>query len=295
MLTDGMSECPLPSRSSVHPRLGEESPVAAYGRAQRASRSGGHRPRSRAAMRWSGATVTTGMLAAVLAGPAVAVATADDSQNGSKVAGKFGVEQSWAGLRSAAAEETADLTEEPAAASRAKLRVPVEVSPCLADTDVAANGMRDITAQARVYMPLQEGTYTASSYFGYRLHPIFGDYRLHEGDDYAAPDGTPIYAVADGVVTEAQWDSGSGFYVVIRHTMADGTQYSSSYLHQWESGVTVGVGQEVKAGQRIGAVGNSGNSTGAHLHLEIRDSSGTPISPSHWLEQRGAVFLGEDC
>ena len=295
MLTDTMAECPLPSRSSVHLRIGEESPLAAYGRAQRVARSGGRSSRPRAAVRWSGATVTTGMLAAVLAVPAVAAATTNDSQTGSKVAGKFGVEQSWAGIRSASAEETADLTKEPAAASRARLRVPIEVSPCLADIGVAANGSRDITAQARVYMPLQEGTYTASSYFGYRIHPIFGDYRLHEGDDYAAPEGTPIYSVADGVVTEAQWQDAMGFYVVIKHTMTDGSVYFSRYLHQWESSVIVGVGQEVKAGQRIGAVGNAGNSTGAHLHLEIHDSNNTPISPSNWLEQRGAVFLGEAC
>lgn len=290
-----MAECPLPSRSSVHPRIGEESLLAAHGRAHAVARSSGRGSRPRAAVRWSGATVTTGMLAAVLAVPAAAAVNADDTQTGDRVAGKFGVEQSWAGIRTEATANTADLTKAPAAASRARLRVPIEVSPCLADPGVAANGSRDMTAQARVYMPLQEGTYSASSYFGYRIHPIFGDYRLHEGDDYAAPDGTPIYAVADGVVTEAHWDDAAGFLVVIRHTMADGSLYYSHYLHQWESNVVVGAGQEVKAGQQIGAVGNAGNSTGAHLHLEIRDSNGTPISPSHWLEQRGAVFLGEGC
>lgn len=292
MLTGAMAECPLPPRSSVHPRLNsEESQVATYGRTQR----GGKVRRSRAAMRWSGATVTTGMLAAVLAVPVVSAATMDSEQPDSKVTGKFGVEESWAGVRSQATESAADLARDPAAASRARLRVPIEVSPCLADTGVAANGSRDITTQARIYMPLQEGTYSGTSYFGYRIHPIFGDSRLHTGDDYAAPDGTPIYSVADGVVVKAEWGDGRGFYVVIRHTLADGSQYTSWYLHQWPQNVVVSVGQEVKAGQQIGAVGNSGNSTGAHLHLEIHDSSDTPIAPSHWLAENGAVFLGEGC
>ncbi len=293
MLTGAMAECPLPPRSSVHPRLNsEESPVDTYGRTQRGVKA--HRPRPRAAMRWSGATVTTGMLAAVLAVPAVAASTADGAED-PKVAGKFGVEETWAGVRTQAEDSATDLTRDPAAASRARLRVPVQVSPCLADASVAANGSRDITTQARIYMPLQEGTYSGTSYFGYRIHPIFGDSRLHTGDDYAAPEGTPIYSVADGVVTTAEWSGTRGFYVVIQHTLADGSQYSSWYLHQWENNVRVGVGQTVKAGEQIGAVGNSGNSTGAHLHLEIHDGSDTPIPPSQWLVEQGAVFLGEGC
>lgn len=292
MSTGTMAKCPLPPRSSVHPRLVDDSQVVAHSRALRAR---GTSSTSRAALRWSGATVTTGMLAAVLAAPAMAADTPDQTGDGATVTGKFGVEQSWAEVRTTAEGSSADLTKDPAAASRARLRVPIEIRPCVVEAEVAANGSRTITTQSPIYMPMQEGTYTTSSFYGYRIHPVLGYSKLHEGDDFAAPEGTPIYAVADGVVVETQWDSSTGYRVGIKHTLADGTEYSSYYLHQWQEDVLVSVGEEVKAGQHIGSVGNAGLSTGAHLHFEIHDSSDTPIAPSLWLAEHGAVFLGEGC
>ncbi len=286
-------DCPLPKRSSVHERLGGELSLEGYSRPRKPQ--AGPALRNRAALTWSGVAATTGMLAAVLAAPAVS-ATEGSSTDGERVAGRFGVEESWASVKSNVEEgSSVELRRDPAAASRARYRVPLEVRPCVAEVDVAANGSRQMSAQQMVYMPLREGTFAGTSYFGYRIHPIYGYSKLHEGDDYTAASGTPIYSVADGVVTKAEWDSGSGYHVVIRHTMSDGSVYDSWYMHQYESGVVVSVGQEVSAGQQIGAVGSSGLSTGPHLHLEIRDASGNALAPSQWLQQYGAVYLGEDC
>lgn len=290
MPSESKASCPFPPRSSIHRAAELESPVVSYSRTHRRKMSAG----ARAALRWSGATATTGMLAAVLVGPALATTTTDTADS-DKVTGTFGAEDSWSGLRTSAEKSSADLQRDPAAASRARLRVPIEVSPCVAEVDAAANGSRDMVVQSQVYMPLREGSYTESSPFGYRLHPVLGHWKLHEGDDFAAAAGTPIYAAADGTVVTAQWDDASGFYVEIKHTMADGSEYTTAYLHQWQQDVLVSVGEEVKAGQQIGAVGNAGRSTGAHLHFEVHDASGTPIDPSAWLAQQGARFLGEDC
>ena len=286
--------CPLPKRSSVHDRLAEESMLSAHSRGQRSSRTPASR--GRVALRWSGATATTGLLAAILAVPvATAAMPATTAPDSDKVTGKFGVEQSWADVKSSVQDTSTDLRRDPAAASRARIRVPVEVKPCAAEVDVAANGSRQMTTQQMVYMPLREGTFSGTSYYGYRIHPIFGYLKLHEGDDYAAESGTPIYAVADGVVKTVSYDSSRGNYVEIEHHMEDGSVYDSLYLHQNDGGITVAVGQTVTAGEQIGAVGSTGSSTGAHLHFEVRDSSGSSLPPSQWLESYGAVFLGEGC
>ena len=286
--------CPLPKRSSVHDRLAEESTLSAHSRGRRSNRTSSSR--GRAALRWSGATATTGMLAAILAVPAAAATmptnTAPDSD---KVAGKFGVEQSWAEVKSSVEDTSTDLRRDPAAASRARIRVPVEVKPCAAEVDVAANGSRQMTTQQMVYMPLREGSFTGTSYYGYRISPIFGNSELHEGDDFAAPLGTPIYAIADGVVTAARYGTGRGNYVAIEHHMKDGSVYESFYLHQPDGGLVASEGQTVSAGDQIGVVGSTGYSTGPHLHLEIHDSTGSSIPPSQWLEKYGAVFLGQGC
>ena len=291
MAIDGQAPCPLPKRASVHGRLDADSAVSAHARAHGPKRT----PSGRSALRWSGAAATTGMLAAVFAPAAGATTASDPAGDPGKVAGKFGVEESWANSQEEVLDTDANLRRDPAAASRARYRVPVEIRPCVAGADVAANGSRQITTQSVVYMPLREGTFAGTSYYGYRIHPILGYSKLHEGDDYSAAAGTPIYSVADGVVKTAAWGGGRGFYTVIEHTMKDGSKFESWYLHQTESGSVVTEGQQVKAGQQIGQVGSTGLSTGAHLHLEIHDASGASLPPSQWLQERGAVFLGEGC
>lgn len=103
----------------------------------------------------------------------------------------------------------------------------------------------------------------------------------HTGLDFAAPEGADIKAVTSGVVTESGDDGAFGTKTVVRE--ADGTLLW--YCHQ--SSVDVSVGDRVEAGQVIGAVGSTGNVTGPHLHLEVHDTSDTPLNPEDWLAEKG--------
>ena len=130
--------------------------------------------------------------------------------------------------------------------------------------------------------PLPNGaTRCRSSVFGSRTHPITGQYDYHSGDDYPAACGTSVYAVLDGQVVAAANDGGfhdgMGNYVKIQHK--DGT--SSVYMHS--SNVLVRVGQNIRKGQEIMKVGTTGSSTGCHLHITIKNSSGTNVSPSSYI------------
>jgi murein DD-endopeptidase MepM/ murein hydrolase activator NlpD len=120
--------------------------------------------------------------------------------------------------------------------------------------------------------PPVEGA-TLTSGFGPRVHPITGEHRQHHGLDWAAPQGAPVSAAAAGVVTFAGEAGDYGKLVVVEH--ADGG--SARYGHLSEIGVEPG--QRVGRGQRLGAVGSSGLSTGPHLHFETRDASGRPVDP----------------
>jgi murein DD-endopeptidase MepM/ murein hydrolase activator NlpD len=105
-----------------------------------------------------------------------------------------------------------------------------------------------------------------SSGFEMRLHPILKTWRRHLGVDYAAPTGTPVRTVADGVVDFAGWQNGYGNVVFIRHTGGRVTVYAHL------SRMNVRQGQRVEQGQHIGAVGATGWATGPHLHFEIREN-----------------------
>ena len=107
--------------------------------------------------------------------------------------------------------------------------------------------------------------------------------RLHAGTDMAAPMGTPIYATADGVVTYAGWSSGYGRLVKIQHEFGIETRYA----HQ--SRIRVEVGQRVSRGDRIGDMGNSGISTGSHVHYEVR-VNGEPVNPMTYIRAGEDVF-----
>ena len=118
-----------------------------------------------------------------------------------------------------------------------------------------------------------------SSPYGYRIHPVTGQYKFHSGVDLAGPSGTPIVASRDGTVTTAKtgYNSGNGNYVVINH----GDGFSTSYLHMLEN-LQVSVGQKVKAGQIIGYMGSTGMSTGPHLHFTIYYNGGT-VNPADYI------------
>jgi murein DD-endopeptidase MepM/ murein hydrolase activator NlpD len=101
--------------------------------------------------------------------------------------------------------------------------------------------------------------------FGMRFHPLYNERRMHNGIDWAGPVGTPIVAAGNGAVEEAVFKGANGKYVRLRH--ANG--YQTAYLHM--SGFARGIepGAKVRQGQIIGFLGNTGLSTGPHLHYEV--------------------------
>jgi murein DD-endopeptidase MepM/ murein hydrolase activator NlpD len=116
-------------------------------------------------------------------------------------------------------------------------------------------------------------TGTITSPFGWRSNPFGGGPEFHQGLDIAAPQGTTVTAAAAGTVIMAQWYGGYGNYVLIDH----GGSYSTGYGHL--SAMYVSAGQSVQRGQAIGAVGSTGQSTGPHLHFEVR-IAGKPVDPA---------------
>jgi murein DD-endopeptidase MepM/ murein hydrolase activator NlpD len=105
-----------------------------------------------------------------------------------------------------------------------------------------------------------------TSLFGWRQHPIFGDRRFHTGTDLGAPEGTPVVATQDGEVHVADYLGGYGLTVILRH--AEGT-FETRYAHL--SRILVRPGETVTQGEVLGLVGSTGNSTGPHLHFELRE------------------------
>ena len=117
-----------------------------------------------------------------------------------------------------------------------------------------------------------------TSQFGLRLHPIFGDWRLHTGTDFGAPCGTPTISTRSGTVTFTGVVSGYGNRVVVDHGIVAGKRLETAYNHL--SVIAVQAGQALVAGQPIGRVGTTGNSTGCHLHFEVRvDGAYTDAMP----------------
>ena len=109
--------------------------------------------------------------------------------------------------------------------------------------------------------------------FGYRHHPITGQYSFHTGEDLAVPSGTPVHAAAAGIVTKAGWNKAYGFMVVIDHNGG----YSTLYGHN--SKLLVRVGDKVNQGQVIAKSGSTGWSTGPHVHYQLM-LNGSPINPN---------------
>jgi murein DD-endopeptidase MepM/ murein hydrolase activator NlpD len=115
-----------------------------------------------------------------------------------------------------------------------------------------------------------------ASGFGMRIHPIYGIAKMHNGLDFTAPQGTPIYATGDGQITTAGDGGGAGNHVIINH----GYGYETVYMHMVR--IKTSVGAKIKRGEIIGWVGSTGASTGPHCHYEVH-VNGTAVDPVYFF------------
>ena len=128
-------------------------------------------------------------------------------------------------------------------------------------------------ARERWVMPIKGAVFTSG--YGWRWG------RMHQGDDFGTPVGTPLSAMSTGTVVFAGWEGGYGNKIEIEYW--DGTVSVFGHLSQ----IQVSVGDKVAPGDVVGLSGNTGHSTGPHLHLEIHPDGGEAIDPAPWLHQHG--------
>lgn len=121
--------------------------------------------------------------------------------------------------------------------------------------------------------PMEIARVTSS--YGMRFHPVLGKNKQHQGVDYGAPTGTPVWSVADGVVKEARWSKTAGNMIVLQHMNGITTEYF--HLSKFADGIKAGA--RVKQKQQIGNVGNTGMSTGSHLHFGML-RAGAHVDPA---------------
>ena len=165
-----------------------------------------------------------------------------------------------------------------AASEAQSLRVPASASSGL----VVARDPFSVTSYTTVQWPVDPSS-PVSSPFGHRAAPCASCSTFHRGVDFTPGAGTPIAAITDGVVTEVGNPSGElGVYVIIQHNI-DGEVVSSVYGHMAYGSMHLSVGQKVSRGSIVGDTGDTGESTGPHLHFGILDAAGTPISPLAWM------------
>ena len=140
-----------------------------------------------------------------------------------------------------------------------------------------------IAAQKAPFAVPVKSAFRFTSEFGFRRDPKTGGRRMHNGVDFAAAMGTPLYATADGVVVHAGWSSGYGRLIKIQHDFGIETRFA--HLSQ----MSVKVGQRVSRGQHIGDMGASGRVTGVHLHYEVR-VGGEAVNPMIYIKAAKDVF-----
>ena len=157
-----------------------------------------------------------------------------------------------------------------------------EQNSIIASMEAAIKAERErLAAEARKYgggvfaHPCPDYTRISDEY-GMRMHPTLGVELMHNGIDFAAPSGTPIYAAADGEVIGAGYSASMGNYIMIDH----GSDIISIYMHA--SKLLVSQGEEVSKGSKIALVGSTGRSTGPHLHFGVREN-GSYVNPSKYL------------
>lgn len=142
--------------------------------------------------------------------------------------------------------------------------------------NMALNKEKLVTSMPAIMPISNKSLKSTASGWGYRFHPIYKIKQFHYGMDFTAPIGTKVYATGDGVVKDVQSIGGGyGRWIMIDH----GFDYKTMYAHL--SGFNVKVGEQVKRGQVIGYVGNSGTSTGPHLHYEVH-KNGEPVNPQYY-------------
>jgi len=144
----------------------------------------------------------------------------------------------------------------------------------------AAAAVEDLGSRAsNGFLDYPVNTYITSPY-GMRLHPIYKRWTLHDGTDFGAPCGTPVRAAAGGTVIATYYNSAYGNRVIIDNGFSRGVGLGTAYNHL--SADSTAVGEVVERGDIIGYVGNSGYSTGCHLHFMVYEN-GTAVNPMNWL------------
>ncbi|WP_446037508.1 peptidoglycan DD-metalloendopeptidase family protein [Streptomyces sp. SID1143] len=195
------------------------------------------------------------------------------------------------------AHKTAPVSEQPSEAPEKKQEPApapaTDASPATspaADTDATARtepapATTGATTGTASDAAATKGTYT-KPLASYRLSAGFGQagnmwQSEHTGQDFTAPNGTPVKAVHAGTVKAAGWAGSYGYRVVLR--LEDGTEVWFCHL----SSMTKSAGDKVATGEVIGRVGSTGTSSGPHLHVEVRPDGGAPVDPLPWLHERG--------
>jgi murein DD-endopeptidase MepM/ murein hydrolase activator NlpD len=167
---------------------------------------------------------------------------------------------------------------------RSNYAIPFKQNDKIAYWDENGNSLRKHFLKA----PLKF-TRISSRFSNSRLHPIARVYRPHHGVDYAAPSGTEVHAVADGVVTSRGWAGGGGNTVWIKHARG----YQTGYLHLRAFAKGLVVGSRVRQGQLIGYVGSTGSSTGPHLDYRVK-LNGKPLDPLKIPQEPGEPIRSQD-
>lgn len=175
-------------------------------------------------------------------------------------------------LIDALSKDINELKKQEAEMEAAERQIQAQINAALGKSDQKS---LTYTGSGKFILPLASYT-RISSPFGYRIHPITGTRKLHSGIDYAAPAGTAIYAAEDGVVLTSGWINGYGYTITVNH----GSGYVTLYAHC--SSLIAKAGQKVVKGQTIARVGSTGNSTGNHLHFEVK-VNGTAQDPAKFL------------
>jgi Membrane proteins related to metalloendopeptidases len=157
-------------------------------------------------------------------------------------------------------------------------QVVVALAAKVSKLNAEKNRIKNPYSGGKLAMPLK-ANYRVTSNFGTRIHPITGKKHTHTGIDLAVPSGTPIYAAEAGVVILSQYSSGYGNCIIIDH----GNGLWTLYAHIRNGGLLVSEGDSVKRGDLIAEVGSTGNSTGPHLHFEVRKNE-VAVNPGPYLK-----------